>query len=281
MKLTRKMINKKTNSISKYVEYFKIGFKKSLEYKSYLIGTITTPIFMGIFFYFIWSYIYQVKGGGDPSYLIGGFTFNEMIVYLVIGLLIQTVKGSNIAESISQTIKSGDIVIFLCRPVDFVKSLISDGIGSKVIPFGTFAILLGVMTYISKISFPTIDIFLLFVIYGVMLIFFQLLLEILIGGLAFWLTEIWGVRSSINQIFWILSGRALPLSLFPKIMQTALQWTPFFYLEYTFARIYLGKLAFNEIIIAMGIFIVWIIALILFMKWIYSRGFRKMETLGG
>lgn len=267
--------------MGKYTEYFKIGFKKSVEYKSYLIGALTTPLFMGIFFYFIWSYIYEVKSAGVAGYQIGGFTFNEMIIYLVIGLLIQTAKSTEISDRISQTIKSGDIATFLCRPVNFVKSLLSDGIGEKVIPFLTFAILLVVVTKMFAVTVPTLAILAIFVVYGILLVFFQIVIDIIIGGLAFWLTEIWGVRSSIQQILWILSGRALPLSLFPAMMQRFLAWTPFLYLEYTFAKIYLMKLTVMEALKDMGIFVIWIIILMLLMRWIYKRGFAKLESFGG
>ncbi len=269
------------NINNKYLEYFKQGFKKSIEYKSYLIGTLTTPFFMGVFFYFIWQYIYAVKGGGDPNYLIGGFTFKEMIVYLVIGLLINTARASEIADNISQTIKSGDIAIFLCRPVNFVKSLLADGFGGKIINIGVFFILLIIITKIAGLNFPPLAIFILFLFYGLLLIFFDIIVNVMIGGLAFWLTEIWGVKASIQQVLWILSGRALPLSLFPPWILTFMRWTPFFYLEYTFASIYLGKLTFEEALRAMGIFIIWIAILVFVMKWIFNRGFRKLASFGG
>ncbi|MDA3856568.1 MAG: ABC-2 family transporter protein [Candidatus Woesearchaeota archaeon] len=179
-------------SYHKYVEYFKIGFKKSIEYKSYLIGTITTPFFMGVFFYFIWQYIFEIKGGGDPNFLIGGFTFAEMIVYLVIGLLINTARASDISDRISQMIKSGDIAIMLCRPVNFVKSLLADSFGSRIINIGMFFFLLLGITKIAGIPYPPAGIFTLFIVYGFLLIFFDIVINVMIGGLAFWLTEIWG-----------------------------------------------------------------------------------------
>jgi len=277
----KKELIKNKIKMGKYTEYFKIGFKKSIEYKSYLIGALVTPLFMGFFFYFIWSYIFEVKSKGVAGFEIGGFTFEEMIIYLVIGLLIQTAKQTEISERISATIKSGDISIFLCRPVNFVKSLLSDGIGEKLIPFGTFVILLAIVTNLFAVKVPTITILVIFAIYGLLLIFFQIIIDVMIGGLAFWLTEIWGIRSSIQQILWILSGRALPLSLFPQMMQRFLAWTPFLYLEYTFASIYLMKLSIEEALRAMGIFMIWILILLVLMRWLYARGFAKLESFGG
>lgn len=278
MKIKNKKI--KTKNL-KYFEYFRIGFKKSIEYKSYLIGTLVTPLFMGIFFYFIWSYIFQVKSGGVSGYLIGGFTFSEMILYLIIGLLIQTAKSTEIAQKISETIKSGDIATYLCRPVNFVKSLLFDSFGEKIIPFSMFAVLLVVMTKILGLNFPALPIIIIFIIYGILLIFFQIVLDIIIGGFSFWLTEIWGVQSSISQVLWILSGRALPLSLFPTMFQSILAFTPFLYLEYTFASIYLGKIELLQAIKYMGIFSIWIVIFIIIMILVYKRGFKKLEAFGG
>lgn len=271
--------SKKNNSM--YLEYFKIGFKKSIEYKSYIISALTTPIFMGVFFYFIWSYIYQIKSDGVVGFTIGGFTFEEMMVYLIIGLLINSARSSGISDGIAQTIKSGDIAIYLCRPVNFVKSLLFDGMGAKVIPLLSFIILLGIMTFTFNLPYPTATIFLVFVIYAIFMLIFDIVLYSLIGGLSFWFVEIWGIRASIEQILWILSGRVLPLSLFPSWFLSIIQFTPFFYLEYTFARLYLGKIGLSDAFFALGIFIFWTFLLGLVMIYVYRKGFKKMEAFGG
>ncbi len=277
---------------NKYLEYFKLGFKTSIEYKSYLIGALVTPAFMGVFFYYIWSYIYQVKFetalaegtalvSSLSEFTIGGFTFQEMMVYLIIGLLLNTARSSEIADRISQTIKSGDISIFLCRPVNFVKSLLTDGIGSKVVNLFVFTILLIVMTYLFDLPTPSGSIWIVFVIYLFLMLIFDIVLYVIIGGLSFWFVEIWGIKASIEQILWILSGRVLPLTLFPMWMQSFLAWTPFLYLEFTFASLYLGKLTLIEALKAMGIFTFWIILLALLMRYLYKKGFAKLESFGG
>lgn len=264
-----------------YLEYFKIGFKKSIEYKSYLIGTLTTPIFMGVFFYFIWSYIFKIKSEGVLGYTIGGFTFPEMMVYLIIGLLINAARSSEVSAKISESIKSGDIAIYLCRPVNFVKSLLFDGMGAKVINLISFSILLVIMTKVFSLPYPSPTIFAIFIVYAFFMLLFDIVLYVIIGGLSFWFVEIWGIRASIEQILWILSGRVLPLSLFPAWIQSFMAWTPFFYLEYTFARLYLGKIGVLMAFKALGIFIFWILVLALIMKFVYVRGFKKMESFGG
>ena len=278
--------------MGKYLEYFKLGFKTSIEYKSYIIGALVTPAFMGVFFYYIWSYIYQVrwetavaKGTAAVAtlseYTIGGFTFQEMMVYLIIGLLLNTARSSEIADRISQTIKSGDISIFLCRPVNFVKSLLADGIGAKVVNLFVFTVLLVVMTYLFDLPTPTGSIWGIFIIYLFLMLIFDIVLYVIIGGLSFWFVEIWGIKASIEQILWILSGRVLPLTLFPVWMQSFLAFTPFLYLEFTFASLYLGKLSVAEAFRAMGIFTFWIVLLILLMKYLYKKGFNKLESFGG
>lgn len=273
-----KVVEKKNNT---YVEYFKIGFKKSIEYKSYLIGALTTPVFMGVFFYFIWSYIFEVKSAGVAGFTIGGFTFDEMMVYLIIGLLINTAKSSDVTEKISALVKSGDIAIYLCRPVNFVKSILFESFGSKIINLFVFTILLIVMTFLFNLPVPTFWIFLVFLVYAVFMIIFDVILYVIIGGLSFWFVEIWGIRASIEQVLWILSGRVLPISLFPVWFASFLAFTPFFYLEYTFARLYLGKIALVDAFFALGIFTFWILVLAGVMLLIYKKGFSKLEAFGG
>ncbi len=276
---------------NKYVEYFKIGFKKSIEYKSYFIGILTTPTFMGFFFYFIWQYIYEMKYqvaiksgefmGKFSEFTIGGFTFNEMLVYLIIGLLINASRSSDISNKISEVIKSGDIAIYLCRPVNFVKSLLADSIGGKVINLIIFIILLIIMTNLFNLPYPKGWTFIIFIIYAILMILFDIILYIIIGGLSFWFIEIWGIRASIEQIIWIFSGRVLPLTLFPSWIKSIMVFTPFMYLEYTFASIYLGKLSIQESLKAMEIFIIWIFLLIILMRYLYKKGFKKLEAFGG
>ena len=144
-----------------------------------------------------------------------------------------------------------------------------------------FTVLLIVMTNIFNLPYPKGSIFAIFMIYAVLMILFDIILYVIIGGLSFWFIEIWGIRASIEQVLWILSGRTLPLSLFPQWMQTFMAFTPFMYLEYTFASIYLGKLTIEEALRAMGIFTIWIVLMILLMKWVYTKGFRKLESFGG
>ncbi len=267
--------------MGKYLEYFKIGFRKSVEYKSYLLSVFLTPVFMGVFFYFVWSYIYEVKGGGDPTYQIGGFTFTEILVYLIIGLLINVARSSEISQRVSETIKSGDISTYLCRPVNFVKSLLADSMGTKVIYLFSFLVLLSAMTYLVGLPYPSGTLLLLFVIYAIMYLIFDIIVYVIIGGLSFWFTEIWGIRNAIEQIWWILSGRILPLSLFPLWFVGIIKFTPFYYLEYTLASAYLGKLSIVEVLKALGIFGLWIVIFALIMILIYRKGFKKMEALGG
>lgn len=274
-----------------YTEYFKIGFKKSIEYKSYLLGVLITPLFMGFFFYFIWQYIFEVKfqtaleegtfAGIETDFTIGGFTFEEMMVYLIIGLLFQAIRSADISDRISQVIKTGDISIYLCRPVNFVKSLLFEGIGAKVVNFVMFVMFLTVMTYLFGLPYPQGGIFAIFLVYAVLMILFDIILYVIIGGLAFWFVEIWGIKSSIEQILWILSGRVLPLTLFPAWFQSFMMFTPFMYLEFTFASLYLGKLTVPEALRAMGIFTLWIGVFALLMIWVYRKGFRKLEAFGG
>ena len=260
----------------KYLEYFKIGFRTSIEYKSYILSILITPLFFGFFFYFIWGYIYDVKGE-----LIAGLTFNEMMVYLIIGLLINTTRNSEVSDKISQIIRSGDITTYLCRPVSFIKSLVFENFGNLLINFLMFLCLLIFITYFFGVAPPTGFMLIIFLFYGILMVFFNIMTYIIIGGLSFWFVEIWGIRASIEQIIWVLSGRILPLNLFPVWAQTFLAFTPFLYLEYTFAMLFLGKIDLMASLKAIIIFFFWNIFMILLMVLLYKKAYKKLQSFGG
>lgn len=264
----------------KYSEYFKSGLRSSLEYKGRLVASFFGPFILIGLAFIVWKYIFLIKGGGAAGFEIGGFTFEEMVVYYVIVFLFDLCIPFGIFLTISSMIKEGDVTLYLSKPVSFPGSLLAKSIGDLFIKFIAFIILILIIIGIS-IGFPGLSRFILFLVYAVALFLFYVLEAIIVGGFAFWLTEVWGINAAVKQIEWVLGGKALPLSLFPAWFTNFAAFTPFMYLEYTLARIFIGNVAVAEGLRALGIFCVWILILSTILAFVYRRGFKKMETLGG
>ena len=121
----------------------------------------------------------------------------------------------------------------------------------------------------------------MFLVYAFLVLLFDLLIVFVIAGIGFWTVSTWGIYGAYNSIAWILSGRLLPISLYPVWLQETLRFTPFYYLEFTLASTYLGASGIQELIVAFGILSFWILALIMIIKLLYAKAYQKLAIFGG
>ena len=110
-------------------------------------------------------------------------------------------------------------------------------------------------------------------------VFILFFLELLVGLLAFFLTEINGVILNYGYINNLLSGRLFPLGLLiPYFWANALN--PFSYLFYHPMQIYLGKYSSNQIFAVFGCGLLWIFILYIIAKMVFKLGLKKNESVG-
>ena len=107
---------------------------------------------------------------------------------------------------------------------------------------------------------------------------FWLFAQMIIGFLAFWLEETWGINISLRFISAFFSGAIIPLDLFPEALAKILLWTPFPHLIYIPIKILMGEAehAFRSF----SILLLWLLALIVFARWIWKRGLKLYSGAG-
>ena len=264
------------NKFSKYKEYFKIGFREGIEYKWAIYGNILKTLFSILFFIYVWFIIYNKL----EVEILNGFSFNELIIYFIIIYSVKLILSYDPIYSIQEKIKSGDVSIYLCRPINFIYSEISKGFGNASNEFLIYILLMiGLISY----GFENINItyIILFFIYSFFVFIFYLLFSIMISILSFWLIEIWGLNEGLKQLFKIFSGRFFPLTFFPTWMISILIFTPFLYLEYQLTLIFLNKIEISQILFNLSILIFWIFIIILCIHILYKKGIKKVNSFGG
>lgn len=258
--------------LGKYFQYFVLGFKNSIEYKSEVITNLFKSGAIFFFFYILWTFIYSAT---EITY----FNFNEMILYFILNsLLIANFQFVNFSIIISSEISSGSIVTKLSKPINFILATFFRELGNMVLPIISTISTITIIFYIFKI---TINNTILFSLYFFLVLAFYLFFALIIASLSFWLTEIWGINSSLDYVKEILSGTIFPLFLLPNFIQPILKFIPFQYLNYTLGLIMLNKLSISEIIKSTLILIGWIIFLAILALLLYKKGIKKIEALGG
>ena len=264
------------NPLKKYLEYMKIGFKESIEYKWEIFGKFLNSFIAIVFFIFVWKIIYEF----NEVVILNGFTLSDLVIYFIIIYSFNLVRYREFALVVSRQVKSGDIVSYFVRPINFIYSVFFKELGRILINFFIYVILiLGLIVYLYD-ELNLVNIFLFF-LYSFFLLLFYLVLTILISTFSFFLTEIWGINDSINSIIKIFSGGFFPISFFPSSIVSVLIFTPFFYLEYQLSLIFLDKITLSQIFFNTFILIIWILFFILLVYLVYKKGVSKININGG
>ena len=111
---------------------------------------------------------------------------------------------------------------------------------------------------------------------GIVIHFF---LSFMLSLLAFWTTEVWAPRFIFWTLITMLAGAYFPLDILPKPIYYLLLLTPFPYLTFLPAKIYLTGLTV-ELFIPFTLGGVWMVILYLCAKKIWRKGLREFSFYG-
>ncbi|MDO5737818.1 MAG: hypothetical protein Q4P65_01015 [Eubacteriales bacterium] len=206
---------------------------------NFCFSLLLLPV-QAIIAFFLWT-----QGLGPMQ--IGGFSANRMVLYYIFQniLMITYQSALYVAYEVSNDISSGNIIVWLFRPISYAKLKYAEKFG--------FFILRMAVGYLSFIIFSVIlkqniSIIQYFLSLACTIIGFTLLFQIqlLIGLLAFRLKNVLQLRDFVMDILWILGGTLLPLDFFPVFLRDFLQYTVIPLVYYLPGKILLTQLSTVE-----------------------------------
>lgn len=263
-----------------YNGFIRNSFMNMLAYRMrYYTGILTYLLFVSVH-YFIWNATFAGKAPGET---INGFTLPEMITYIVVGWVSRSLYFSDIDYDIDEIARTGQIGIYLLRPVDFQTMMIVSAFGSCLFRavFFTLPVAICILSLFPVSLPPNWMSFFLFCLST--LGAFILLAEInfLVGLLAFSLKSISGFIRAKYYIVQLCSGLLIPFTFFPGWAQKILEWLPFQGLTYIPVGMYLGKFSGAEIVQAFATQIGWTLLLAILGKYFWDRAVAKLTVQGG
>ena len=263
--------------MKKYLNVMKTTFNDTLQYSTSLIFKfIGFAVVMSVLIS-LWNFLYS-----DPNTLINGYSFNQMIWYLLLAEIITFGSGSKVAtDEIKNTIKSGNIAYQVTKPYNFILFTICKYLADTIIRFILFlitAVILGLIFAgpiegFKPISlFPAIPVFLLAVlIFG--------MVRILISLSAFWVEDSHPFQMVYQKIV-LIFGVLFPLEMFPKIIQTIIKFTPVYGVSYGPAKL-LIDFNLDILISVLTSQIITVIVVGILLAIVYGRGVKKLNVNGG
>lgn len=232
-----------------YLAFIRSSLLGMLAYRMrYFTGILTYLLYVSIH-YFIWQAVFQGASQElDPTRTINGYTFPEMVTYITMAWIARSLYFSNVDYEIDEIVKSGQLSIFLLRPVSFQLLMISQACGELLFRMIFFSLPIGVViAAIFPILPPNgLSGVALFLLATAVSFLIMAELNFLVGLVAIHFQSISSLMQAKHYLLQLLSGLLIPLTFFPPAAEAILKVLPFQLLTYVPLQFYLGKVGPGE-----------------------------------
>lgn len=247
-------------SLAVYYNFLRVAFLKMLAYRlRYYTGIFTYTLYAAVQ-YFIWKAVYQNYPVGQT---IHGYTLSEMVTYVTIAWICRSLYFSNIDDEIDDLVRSGQISIYLIRPVNFQAMLFSHAAGESMFRLLCFSPFVTLSLYLFFPMQPPASLlaFVLFAWSNVVAFLILACLNFLVGLCSFVFQNIDGLSRAKYMVIQLLSGLLIPLPFFPSAIRGLVEVLPFKYITYVPMQCYLGKIGSDGIVELLTSQFIWLTAL--------------------
>jgi ABC-2 type transport system permease protein len=230
-------------------------------------------------------YIWFAVFSSSSNEIIQGFTFMEIIGYVIMSNLTGVLISNEAHWEIGQDVRTGNIAMNLIKPVNYQIRQYFMSLGGLMMNF--IFLFLPIWLIYSTYSYFFMDLKLdpirivlyLFSAYFSSLILF--FINFLFGLAAFFVEYIFGFIFAKEAVLRLLSGQLIPLSFFPTGILAVFKFLPFAGMIYTPVMIYMGKYTINETFSNMTIQLVWIVILFIITQFLWKKAIKRLTILGG
>ncbi len=260
-------------SVSKYVLFLKNQISLITTYRFDLFWRWISNAFEIIVYFSLWS----LTTNGQQT------DIKRLIIYYALFFgIFHNLQTSRVASWMGDDISSGQLNHYLTKPINFPLAVIirSSTILIARVTVPVFLLVIGSFVFPDYLSPSSIANLLLFIIFTFLGLLLWNLLMVIIGCLAFWLTEIRSLVVVFDIILSFIKGAFIPVYLFSPATKQVLALTPFSYFAAFPTDIYQGLISNNQLLSGFFTIIIWTLLLFILSRFLYSRGVRRYEAYG-
>ncbi|WP_108722229.1 ABC transporter permease [Gorillibacterium timonense] len=263
------------SGIGKYTAIGKVTIKNQLAYvMDFLMRTLFLIIIIYVFMQ-LWGATY----GGEGSTTIAGYTFKQMIWYLIISESM-TLATPSLSGRIEEEVKSGDVGYRLIRPVHYIGYHYAAYLGEvyfRLVVNLAVGLVLGLLV-LGAPSFGFGWLGFLAVSLGAFTVNF--LLNLMLALAAFWIEETRGLEFVYRKLLFTIGGMMMPLEIFPTFFRKLSEWLPFQTVLYFPAKMAVAFDA-SELPKMLAVQLGWVLVLGVCAVLLYRKGVKKLHVNGG
>lgn len=272
------VLDKAREGVVRHAGVVLAAVKMELAYRFEFITAIVGTLLTTVMLYYLWTAIYNSAASMEMSY-------DGLITYVVLGQAFSFARPGQrrMMMRIASGIRNGNVSLDLLRPTDFQLLRLSETFGSFLmetafVSLPAYALALLVFGINPPASVEAAIGFTVSLLSAFLLAFS---LDFVIGVLAFWTYNVWGLGYAKIALVDILAGTLIPLSLFPDWLQGIALALPFQGIAYTPLSIYVGTLTGPDIWSAIGVQLAWGVGLALLTRLLWLKARRRLTIQGG
>jgi ABC-2 type transport system permease protein len=259
----------------KYFSILKTNILNSLTYPVELV----TRSMMILLFIWVFYQLWQVTFTSNGSTIINGLTLHDTIWYLLLAETLELGRP-RLSRLISTQVKDGSIAYLLNKPYNFLIYQLFIGLGDSLPRMVLIFVIGGGMAWSMVGSPPAPSNWFpaLLALAGAWLMHFCV--NVLIGLASFIAEEVAPFEWIYQKLVFILGGMLIPIDFYPAWLQSITKYTPFAYMMYGPARLFVhfDQQLFTSILVGQ---IIWLSILAGLLFFSFSRGVRRLAINGG
>ena len=169
------------NSISKFWTLGQLSLKKEFIYRiDFLFSIFVVPTIL-VVNYFVWKAVFSLNE------IVAGFTFDQMMAYLVFGQLISIFIFNSTSGEIQRKVQSGDFAQDLLKPIHMFYFLLAGATSARFLAFFLEVVPLTVIAWLLfKFTIPQGIVLGLFIVSLVLAFMLNFIIAFIVGLIAFW-----------------------------------------------------------------------------------------------
>lgn len=236
-----------------------------------------TQIVALIIFVFFWRAVYANTNA------INGLTLGQTLTYVLLArLLSPLVENTNTISFFGSLLRDGQLSMELLRPLDFQAGAYAQRIANLLMDLALQLpiALVAIVFFRLRVTLDPL-VWLSFVVTALLGFSTLFFFDWIIGCLAFYITEIWGLsvlRYGVSNLF---SGLLLPLVLLPDGFRQVAEALPFAQALYLPVSILSGITPLSDVPRLWLQQVVWLVSLLVLSRFAFSRAVRKVTVQGG
>lgn len=262
--------------MKKYLALIKIQFKSNFCYRVSTYAGIVVGILQVFVMYYIWSEVYRNTDN------IAGFDKEQIVTYFIFSTVIYRLIELGITLRVSDLVRSGEIALFVVKPINFINNLFFESVGTLATDLFTMVLPISVFcgicfnVYLQK----SILSLLAFIVSMLIAVSISIYIDILFGLFTFWTENGWGLRVIRQAVVKLFSGAVIPLAFLPGWFNKLTDFLPFKSLIDTPINIYLNRFTLDTLKL-MGAQLFWLVVLMILAKVLYGFIVRRLDINGG